>query len=130
MSRSRRARWAAPASNTWVSSASRLAEETQVFDAGAAQRARLDRLIRTAEALFFRNQLIVRLAPSLYQSAIYLILLTALIFLYTAGAGQRTAIGAVVLLIVRAGTYGQQVAGSYQGLRQSLPFIERLQDTS
>jgi len=113
-----------------ISEASRLAEETQVFDAGAAQRARLDRLIRTAEALFFRNQLIVRLAPSLYQSAIYLILLTALIFLYTAGAGQRTAIGAVVLLIVRAGTYGQQVAGSYQGLRQSLPFIERLQDTS
>jgi ABC-type multidrug transport system fused ATPase/permease subunit len=37
-------------------------------------------------------------------------------------------LGAVVLLLVRAGSYGQQIQGSYQGLRQSLPFVERLQE--
>jgi ATP-binding cassette subfamily B protein len=113
-----------------ASEASRLAEETQVFGVGGAQRAHLDRLIATAEALFFRNQLIARLSPSLYQSAIYLILVGGLAALYSQGGGHFASLGAVVLIIVRAGTYGQQVQGSYQGLRQSLPFIERLQDAA
>lgn len=111
-----------------ISEASRLAEETQVFGVGAAQRERLDRLIATAHDLFFRTQLIGRLSPSLYQSAVYLILVGGLAALYSEGSGHFVSLGAVVLLIVRAGTYGQQVQGSYQGLRQSLPFIERLQD--
>jgi ABC-type multidrug transport system fused ATPase/permease subunit len=33
-------------------------------------------------------------------------------------------------LLVRAGTNGQQVQGSFQALRQSLPFIERLQEAT
>jgi ABC-type multidrug transport system fused ATPase/permease subunit len=111
-----------------ISESSRLAEETKVFGVGEAERARMDRLISAAEQLFFRNQLIGRLSPSLYQSAIYLILVGGLAALYSAGSGHFAALGAVVLLIVRAGTYGQQAQGAYQGLRQSLPFIERLQD--
>jgi ABC-type multidrug transport system fused ATPase/permease subunit len=111
-----------------ISEASRLAEDTQVFGVGAAQRARLDRLIGTAQDLFFRTQMIGRLSPSLYQSAVYLILVGGLAALYSEGSGHFVSLGAVVLLIVRAGSYGQQVQGSYQGLRQSLPFIERLQE--
>src|SRR6185312_12779430 len=34
----------------------------------------------------------------------------------------------VVLLLVRAGTYGNQAQNSYQVIRQALPFIERVQD--
>jgi ABC-type multidrug transport system fused ATPase/permease subunit len=36
----------------------------------------------------------------------------------------------VILLLVRAASIGQQVQGAYQGLRQSLPFIERVQDAA
>jgi ABC-type multidrug transport system fused ATPase/permease subunit len=36
-------------------------------------------------------------------------------------------LGAVVLLLVRAGAYGQQGQTAFQTLRQSLPFIERLE---
>lgn len=111
-----------------VNEANRLAEETQVFGTGAAQRARLDGLIGTAQGLFFRTQLVIRLSPSLYQSAMFLILLAALFVLTQQGPGHTAELSAVVLLIVRAGTYGQQVQVAYQGLRQSLPFIERLQD--
>ena len=46
------------------------------------------------------------------------------------GSGHAGSLSAVVLLVVRAGGNGQQIQSSYQGLRQSLPFIERLQDTA
>ena len=113
-----------------VSEIGRLAEENHVFGVDAAQRKRIGGLIETAEALVYRNQLINKLSPNLYQSAVYLILVGGLAALYSAGASHVTALSAVVLLIVRAGTYGQGVQGSYQSLRQSLPFIERLQDTA
>jgi ABC-type multidrug transport system fused ATPase/permease subunit len=113
-----------------INEASRLAEETQVFGVAEAQFSRIDRLIAIAEGLFYRTQVIIRLSPSLYQSAIYLILVAGLAALYSEGASHFAQLGAVILIIVRAGTFGQQVQGAYQGLRQSLPFIERLQDTA
>jgi ABC-type multidrug transport system fused ATPase/permease subunit len=113
-----------------ISEASRLAEETQVFGVAAALNRRVGRLISVAQELFYRTALVARLSPSLYQSAIYLILVGGLAALYSEGSGHFAALGAVILLIVRAGTYGQQVQGSYQGLRQSLPFIERLQEAA
>jgi ABC-type multidrug transport system fused ATPase/permease subunit len=113
-----------------VSEMSRLAEENQVFGVAGPQRGRIGELIGAAERLVYRNAVISRLAPALYQGGIYLILVGGLAALYSAGSGQFGSLGAVVLLIVRAGSYGQAVQGAYQGLRQSLPFIERLQDTS
>jgi ATP-binding cassette, subfamily B, bacterial len=111
-----------------VSEASRLAEENQVYGTGGPQRERIGGFVSTSEGLFFRTQLITRLAPSMYQSAMYLILVAGLAALYAAGSQHFVALGAVILLILRAGTYGQAVQGAYQGLRQSLPFIERLQE--
>lgn len=106
----------------------RVAEETQVFGVGAAQRERIDELVATARAYFFRTQMLGRLIPNLYQSLIYLLLVASLAALYAAGSGHAASLGAVVLLLVRAGSNGQQIQSSYQGLQQSLPFIERLQD--
>jgi ATP-binding cassette subfamily B protein len=113
-----------------ISEMSRLAEENQVFGVAAAQRRRIGRLIGIAEELVYRNAVIGRLSPALYQSAIYLILVGGLAALYSEGSAHFASLSAVILLIVRAGTYGQAVQGSYQSLRQSLPFVERLQDTA
>lgn len=107
----------------------RVAEETQVFGVGAAQRIRIDHLVTTARDLFFRTQLLGRLVPNIYQSLIYLVIVAGLTGLYIAGSGDVASLGAVVLLIVRAGMYGQQILGSYQFVRQALPFVERLQET-
>ena len=112
-----------------VGQASRLAEETQVFGVGAAQRREVATLIDRARDLFFRTQVIGRLTPSIFQSAIYLILIGGLEVLYRAGASHVASLGAVILILIRAGTSGQSVQGSWQSLRQALPFIERLQDT-
>lgn len=112
-----------------VGQANRLAEETRVFGVGDAQRAQIGVLIDTARGLFYRAQLIGRLTPALFQSSIYLILIGFLVLLEQAGTSHIVSLGAVILLLLRAGTYGQAVSAAWQSLRQSLPFIERLQDT-
>lgn len=112
-----------------VGEAGRLAEETQVFGVGAAQRHRIDQLAEQMRALFFRTQVLGRLVPSVYQSVVYLIVVGGLAVLHTANAGHVTSLGAVVLLLVRAGTYGQQVQGSYLGVRQTWPYVERVLET-
>ena len=111
-----------------VSEAIRLAEETQVFGAAAAVRARIDGLIERAAGLYFQVLLLARLVPGVYQSLIYLLVVLALFGLYTGHAGHVASLGAVVLLLVRAGTYGQQVQGTYQSVRQALPFFDRVQE--
>lgn len=111
-----------------VGEAVRLAEETRVFGVGAAQRDNIGRLVGASHELFFRTQLLGRLIPSLYQSLLFLVIVGGLVALNAAGTGHFASLGAVVLLLVRAGTYGQQIQGSYQLVRQALPFVERLRE--
>jgi ATP-binding cassette, subfamily B, bacterial len=111
-----------------IGEAVRVAEETQVFGVGAAQRRRIGHLVGAAQEDFFRTQLLGRLIPNLYQSLLLLIIVAGLAGLYAAGSSHVASLGAVVLLLVRAGTYGQQIQGSYQFVRQALPFVERLQE--
>jgi ATP-binding cassette subfamily B protein len=110
-----------------VNEAVRLAEEAQVFGVGAAQREQAADLATAVESSFYRTQLLSRLVPGVYQSTIYLLVLAALAGIYTTTGGTQIAsLGAVVLLLVRAGTYGQQAQSAYQSLRQTLPYLDRL----
>ncbi len=111
-----------------VGQAVRVAEETQVFGVAAAQRQRIGALISEAQGLFFRTQFVARLVPGLYQSLIFLVIVVGLAALYASDTGEVASLGAVVLLLVRAGSYGQQLQSSYQLVQQSLPFVERLQE--
>ncbi len=112
-----------------IAEANRLAEETQVFGVTEAQYQRMLGLVLRCRDLFYRVQIIGRLVPNLYQSLIYLVLMVALLGLYETGRGRAGSLAAVVLLLIRASQNGQAIQASYQSLQQSLPFIERLQDT-
>lgn len=109
-----------------VSEATRLAEETQVFGAAEAQRKRVAALIDRNNSLLFRTQLALRLVPSSYQGAVYLLLLGGLALIYAVDSHGLASLGAVVLLLVRAGTYGNLAQNAYQVVRQSLPFVDRV----
>jgi ATP-binding cassette, subfamily B, bacterial len=111
-----------------VSEATRLAEETQVFGVARAQEARLQQLIERARRFFFETQFNLRLVPNIYQSAVYLLLFGGLALIYTVDRSGLASLGVVVLLLVRAGTYGNQAQNSYQVVRQTGPFIERLEE--
>ena len=110
-----------------VSEATRLAEETQVFGVAEAQRKRIAALIDRNNALLFRTQLALRFVPSSYQGAVYLLLVGGLGVIYAVDKSGLASLGAVVLLLVRAGTYGNVAQNAYQVVRQSLPFVERVQ---
>ena len=125
---SRQARVASRASLNYaagVNEAVRVAEETRVFDVAGAQRQKIGGLVRAVQIPFFRMQVIFRLVPGIYQSLIYLLVAGALALLYVTGTGHIASLGAVVLLLVRAGTYGQQVQAFYTSVRQALPYLER-----
>jgi len=113
-----------------IAEANRLAEETQVFGVGARQRERMNGYIETAQELFLRAQVIGRLVPNMYQSLIYLLLVVALAVLDAIGTSHAASLGAVILILIRAGSNGQTVQAAYQGFSQSVPFIERTQDTA
>jgi ABC-type multidrug transport system fused ATPase/permease subunit len=109
-----------------IGEATRLAEETHVFGVADAYRSSMRELVAAAQHLFFRTQMIGRLVPNVYQSFIYLIVVVGLIALNATHTGHVGSLGAVVLLLVRAGTYGQQVQGAYGFTGQALPYVERL----
>lgn len=111
-----------------IGEANRVAEETRVFGVAAAQINRINAFIAGAEDLFFRTQFVARLVPNVYQSLVYLVLVGGLAIMYETDSGHVASLGAVILLLVRAGLYGQQIQGSYTFVRQATPFVERLDE--
>jgi ATP-binding cassette subfamily B protein len=113
-----------------IAEATRLAEETHVFGVAPAQRRQIASFVNASRRFFFRLQVLSKLIASLYTSLIYLLLVGFLGILYLLGAGHAGALGAIVLLLVRAAASGQSVASTYSGLNQSTPFIERVQNVT
>jgi ABC-type multidrug transport system fused ATPase/permease subunit len=110
-----------------VGEAVRLAEESQVFGTAAAHRGVVDHLIEDNRRAFFRFQVARRLAQTTYQSLIILLIVAGLAGLYAAGASDLAGLGAVVLILVRAASYGQQLQSANHDLNQMLPFLDRLE---
>jgi ATP-binding cassette subfamily B protein len=113
-----------------IGETNRVTEEVTVFGVGEIQETRVDRFITTACALIMRVNLVSRLVPNVYQSMIYFILVIGLLAVDLAHVTGFSSLGAVVLLLVRAGSYGQQVQSSWVILQQALPYVERIQQTS
>jgi ATP-binding cassette subfamily B protein len=111
-----------------VSETVRLSADTHVFGVDAAQRHRNSQMVGDVAVPYYKMQLLSRLVPGIYQSLIYLLVVGSLGVLYETNTGRVASLGAVVLLLVRAGTYGQSAQNSYQNLRQALPYIERVEN--
>lgn len=110
-----------------VGEAVRMAEESHVFGVSDRHRASLENLVDVTKELAYRAAVVNRLAPTLFQGLIYLTVVAGLGAIYVTNAGNVASLGAVVLLLIRGGTYGQQIQGAYQLIRQALPFVERIQ---
>lgn len=113
-----------------ISEAIRMAEETHVFGVAEAQRERIDGMVQDSWQLVLVTQLFAKLVPNLFQSLVYLLFVIGLLGIYLTGAGHVGELGAVFLLLVRGAQYGQQSQASYQGMSQSLPFIERTREAA
>ena len=113
-----------------VGEANRLAEETHVFGRGAAQLQRVADLADRTRVLAYQTQMIGGLIGNLYRALIYVLVIVGLIVLHVTHSGHIASLGAVVLLLVRGGGYGQVAQSSYQTVRQALPFVERVQNAA
>ena len=110
-----------------VGEATRLAEETYVFGVAAAQRDRVGLTVASARDYFLRTQMLGNLIPNIYRGFIYVIVVVGLVALNAAHPHHVASLGAVVLILVRAGGYGQAAQGSYILVRQAMPYVERVQ---
>ena len=113
-----------------VNESVRMAEETQVLGLATTYERRMDDLAETACRFSFRADFVGRLVPYMYQSAVYLLVVGGLSGLYITGSGHLASLGAVVLVLVRAGTYGQQVANMYQATSQALTYLNLVQEAT
>jgi ABC-type multidrug transport system fused ATPase/permease subunit len=65
--------------------------------------------------------------PALHQGLALVLVISGLAALYGIGAENLGALGAIVLILVRALSYGQQLQTSYQRLNDVSPFLTRIQ---
>lgn len=112
-----------------VNESVRLAEEAQVFGVGPGVRVRIEELIEAVRAPTFRSSFSGRAIASLYQGLVFIMIVGGLAALYASGSGRFASLGAAVLILVRAATYGQQVQGASAQLIQALPYVDLLQSS-
>ncbi|GAA1487148.1 ABC transporter ATP-binding protein [Brachybacterium fresconis] len=105
-----------------------IAEEIQVFGASPSYRGVFYDQLRAVQRPFQHTRFMSQAVPALYQSTALLILVIALLVVSLAGTQSVTTLGAVVLMLVRAVTYGQRVQTSLTTIDEKVPFMLHLAD--
>lgn len=103
-----------------------LAEEVKVFGSERSLEQQVQRLVDRVRQRNFTTHFLMRLVPGLYQCGVLLLLVSGLGAIALVGHARIASLGAVVLLLVRASSYGQQVQGGYLIVCQTVPFADRL----
>src|SRR5690625_1115671 len=105
-----------------------IAEEIQVFGASPSYRGVFYDQLRAVQKPFQHTRFMSQAVPALYQSTALLILVIALLVVSLSGTQSVTTLGAVVLMLVRAVTYGQRVQTSLTTIDEKVPFMLHLAD--
>ncbi|WP_209306647.1 ABC transporter ATP-binding protein [Blastococcus sp. CT_GayMR19] len=105
-----------------------MAEEIQVFGASEAYRSQVDQLIQHVRRPLQQTRFLTRAVPGLYQSMAFLLLILALAVVYFSGATAIASLAAVVLILIRSLTYGQQIQTATTGLNELIPYMTRLSE--
>lgn len=103
--------------------------EVRTFGVQEAVAGRVGALSRRISRIRKRQTLIQGAVTPVYQSLGLLVVIGTLAFATTIEGIDLAAFGAVAILLLRSISYGQQLQSAYQKLTESLPYIERLNDT-
>lgn len=114
---------------TAVQQVSSLAEEVQVFGASPSYRSGFRATIEAVRAPALRSRFLSQSVPALYQSVALLMLVLALIVVSMSTEAELASLGAIVLVLVRAQTFAQQMQGAISSLDEKAPFMTELADS-
>jgi ATP-binding cassette, subfamily B, bacterial len=106
----------------------RLAEETQVYGATDQYRDDFYELIEHVRSPLWKSRFVSRLVPVVYQTVAMLILLGALAIVSGFDTARLPSLAAVVLLLVRSLTYGNELQAAITRMSEIAPFMDRLRD--
>ncbi len=109
-----------------VSESVGMAREVRTFGVADRVLGRLHRLHDVQAHTYERSRFLLLLAPQLYQSAALLVLIAGIALLGIRGVSSLDEVGPVVLLLLRALSYGQQAQSNYHQLNDSAPYIDEL----
>lgn len=111
---------------TSISEVTTIAQEIKIFDAGERVRDRVSRHIREQHDAMRRTRFLVQLVPGIYQGTALFFVVVALGVVYAVGFSRLSTLGAVVLILLRSLSFGQNIQSSYQGLHEGAPYMETL----
>jgi ATP-binding cassette, subfamily B, bacterial len=109
---------------TQVTEYTRLSRDFRLFGVETRVMDTLRGLIRDTGHVYRRTQILVNIAPILYQSFALGFVIVAIIFLTSSGHARFGELGAILLLVLRSVSYGSSVQTSVQGLRASQGMLE------
>lgn len=101
-----------------------LARELSVFGAGRVAGRRLRELDKSVARYFWRSKFLTRVTPRIYQTLVFALAIGGLLFVVRLGNADLAAIGAVVILVIRSLSYGQQILASHQALAEARPYVD------
>lgn len=106
-----------------------VAEETEVFGATDAYVDGFRRQVDEVRRPHARTRFLAGALPSLYQSVALAMLVVALIAMSVSGAGDLAALATVILLLIRALTYAQQVQTAVTAIDERVPFMDQISES-
>lgn len=109
-----------------VSEAVGMAREVRTFGVAGDVLVRLRRLHGIQAERYERSRFLLLLGPQLYQSAALLVLIAGIALLVRQGVSSLDEVGPVVLLLLRALSYGQQAQYNYHQLNDLAPYVDEL----
>ena len=105
-----------------------LAQEVTLFDVGASIEAQIRSATERAAHSQRQVTYLSTAVPGVYQSLAVVIVLAGLAVVHTTGAGSVAELGAVVLLLIRSVSYGQQLQVGGTALNRVLLTSGRSED--
>lgn len=105
----------------------RLSQEIKVHHVEANRGEAVGAIIEDGGRAYRHNQFLARAVPAIYQAVAMVLIIGTLAAINAADITQVQALGAIVLMLMRALAYGQGLQSSYQRLSDLVPFADRVQ---
>lgn len=112
-----------------VSELGSLGLEMQTYGAESHFEQRIDELTELSTVTQRRTQELQGALPHIYMSLAYAAVLAGVALLSASAVFDLAVVGAVMLLMLRSLSYGQQLSTASAGIAGSLPFLEGVEET-